>query len=298
MLIRWLVSMNLFLKDHIPKVEAELDRLVPERAGQPQEELYAAARYALFTGGKRLRPILCLSACEAVGGDTQLALIPACALEMIHTYSLIHDDLPCMDNDDFRRGKPTLHKAFREGLALLAGDFLLTRAFETIALSPHLPPLLKVELIQVLARQSGGDGMIGGQVIDIDPRQQAFKLPALEQMHLMKTGALIQASVVFGALVGGASAPIVDRLALFGEKIGLAFQVIDDVIDVVSPAAKHGKGSDLNNHKTTYVTLLGLEGAQNTADQLMQEAVEIVQELPINGSDLIELAEFVAHRKV
>ena len=288
--------MNTFLKNKIELVEEKLNQLVSVEESTPHASLYQAARYALFTGGKRLRPILTLAACQAVGGDEEKALLPACALEMIHTYSLIHDDLPCMDNDDYRRGKPTLHRAFPEGLALLAGDFLLTKAFETLSETPDLHASLKLKLIQILARKSGGDGMIGGQVIDIDSNQQQFNLSSLENMHQMKTGALIQAAVEFGALVGEASDEIVEKLSLFGRKIGLAFQVIDDVIDVISPDQKHGKRSDVENHKTTYVTLLGIDGAKATAERLMAEAVQIIKRLPIAGEELISLAEFVARR--
>lgn len=290
--------MNMLLKNRLTLIEERLNELVPDQTEQVQGELYQAARYSLFTGGKRLRPVFALATCVAVGGDEEKALAPACALEMIHTYSLIHDDLPCMDNDDLRRGKPTLHKVYPEGLALLAGDFLLTRAFEVVADAPNLSDELKLKLVQILARRSGGDGMIGGQVIDIDPQQQTLNLPALEKMHRLKTGALICGSIEFGALIGGATPPLLQQLTRFGEKIGLAFQVIDDVIDVVSPEAKHGKPSDQANHKTTYVTLLGVEGAKRTAEQLMDEAIKIVRALPIDSSELIELAEFVAKRNI
>ena len=288
----------MLLKNRLTLIEERLEELIPEQSEKSHVQLYQAARYSLFTGGKRLRPILALATCAAVGGEEKNALTPACALEMIHTYSLIHDDLPCMDNDDLRRGKPTLHKVYPEGLALLAGDFLLTRAFEVVADAPDLTAELKLKLVQILARQSGGHGMIGGQVIDIDPQQQTLNLAALEQMHRMKTGALICGSIEFGAVIGGASPPVLQKLLHFGEKIGLAFQVIDDVIDVVSPEAKHGKASDQVNHKTTYVTLLGVEGAKRAAEQLMDEAVEILHALPMNSGELIELAEFVAHRKI
>ena len=291
-------SMNSSLKSKIALVEARLDQLVPEQTSLPHAPLYAAARYALFTGGKRLRPILALAACQAVGGSEEKALTPACALEMVHAYSLIHDDLPCMDNDDFRRGKPTVHKVFPEALALLAGDYLLTKAFEVVAESPGLDPALKVALIQILARQSGGDGMIGGQVIDIDPKQQNLDLVELQEMHLMKTGALIQGAIEFGARIGGAEQKLTEQLALFGQKIGLAFQVIDDVIDVVSPEAKHGKSSDVENHKTTYVSLLGVDGAKHAADRLINEAVEIVKGLPIDSDELVELSELLAKRTI
>ena len=291
-------SMNSYLKSKIASIDARLDQLVTEQKGFPHASLYAAARYALFTGGKRVRPILALAACQAVGGSEEKALTPACALEMIHAYSLIHDDLPCMDNDDFRRGKPTVHKVFPEPLALLAGDFLLTKAFEVVAESPGLESAIKVALVQILARQSGGDGMIGGQVIDIDPKQQTLDLEQLQQMHLLKTGALIQASIEFGARIGGASPDLIEHLNVFGQKIGLAFQVIDDVIDVVSPEAKHGKSSDAENHKTTYVSLLGVEGAKQCAEQLMEEAVAIVRGLPIDSDELIHLTEYLARRTI
>lgn len=239
-------------------------------------DLFAAADYALESGGKRLRPLLTLVTCLMLRGPVEAALTPACAVEMIHTYSLIHDDLPCMDNDDFRRGKPTLHRVVSEGLALLAGDYLLTRAFEVLAHNAILRAEQKIALLSVLTQAAGGHGMIGGQVLDLtqDPTQQT--LPRLEEMHRLKTGALFGAAMESGAIVADSSSAERRRIRECGQNIGLAFQILDDILDITNSVSKHGriKSGDQEQHKYTYVTAYGIEGAEKKAQEVTQEALD------------------------
>lgn len=254
------------------RVEAALDgSLPPERP----ESLREAMRYSLLAGGKRLRPILCLAACELAGGEPEQALPTAVALEMIHTMSLIHDDLPAMDNDDLRRGRPTNHKAFGEAKAILAGDALLTRAFEMVALrSPGVPAERLLQVVGELARAAGAPGLVGGQVVDLESEGKAVDLETLEYIHLHKTGALLRACVISGALVAGADATLQAALHTYARGIGLAFQIIDDILDVTASSAVLGKtaGKDLTADKTTYPKLLGLEESRRRADGLVAEA--------------------------
>lgn len=287
-----------YLETQSQMIEQHLDRLLPMRHG-PHQHLFEAARYALLGGGKRLRPILTLATTAMLGGDLSLALSPACTLEMIHTYSMIHDDLPCMDNDDYRRGKLTVHKKYSEGHAVLTGDFLLTYAFEILATDPHLTPESKSRLIAVLARQSGGEGMIGGQVMDLAFEGKGVCLETLRILHRNKTAALIVASIEFGGIISHTNPMHLDALRQFGESIGLAFQVIDDILDVTSSQAKHGRtiGSDIMNEKSTYVSLLGLEQARSYAQQFYDQAVKALKPLPYNTSILINLADYMIRRR-
>jgi geranylgeranyl diphosphate synthase type II len=275
-------------------IDQQLDMLIPV-IDVPYQPLFAAARYSTLGKGKRIRPLFALSVCDALGGDETSALLPACALELIHTYSMIHDDLPCMDNDDFRRGKPTLHKAFPESIALLAGDFLLTFSFELLAKAKHLSDSQKVKLITVLAQKSGAHGMIGGQVMDMETSEQSIDLEALNLIHQLKTGALITASVEFGAILGHANDQQMKLLQQFGHEIGLAFQIMDDIKDVSRSEQKHGKtiASDVINNKTTYVTLLGVEKSHQTALSLLKSALSLLKKLSIDTSLVASLAEFI-----
>jgi geranylgeranyl diphosphate synthase, type II len=289
-----------YLRTLAELVEQELERLIPENIAE-DNPLKAAARYSLLGGGKRLRPILALTAFlafDSSGKDLSYALTPACALEMVHTYSLIHDDLPCMDDDDFRRGKPSLHKQFNEALAVLAGDYLLTNAFEVLALAPHVTESQKLKLITSLAQASGGEGMVAGQTLDIEAEGKAIDIDSLQAIHKKKTGALIAASLEFGAILADASAAAQSLLRQFGEKIGLAFQVIDDILDVTASEKKHGKAgsSDAANNKTTYVTLLGIERSKRYAEELYSHALEILEKLPGDTSWLAKLAAFILKR--
>ncbi len=252
-----------------------------------------ACEYALLGGGKRLRPHLLLATVEMLGGKN--ALDAACALEMVHTYSLIHDDLPCMDDDDFRRGKPSLHKAFSEETAVLAGDLLLTYAFEVIA-NCKLAAEQRIALVQVLARRSGHAGMVKGQVLDM---RGAKELDEIESIHLHKTGALIAASVEMGGIIANCDDATMNALKRYGEKIGLAFQIIDDVLDVTSIKNKRGgnSSSDLERNKTTYATLLGVEAAEKLARQYMEEATEILKTVEGESAPLETLTHSLVVRK-
>jgi geranylgeranyl diphosphate synthase, type II len=280
-------------------VEKQLDALIPEQKHTPYHSLFQSARYSLLSGGKRLRPILTVATAETFGITPEEAVSTACAVEMVHTYSLIHDDLPCMDDDDFRRGKPSLHKAYGEGLAVLAGDYLLTYAFETIAHIPHLTAEQKIALVSLLAKNSGCKGMIAGQVMDIQAEGKQIDLAALKTIHQYKTGALINTAILGGGIVAQAKASELQMLGEFGQAVGLAFQIIDDVIDVTSSEEKHGKklGSDAAKNKTTYVTLMGIEGAKQEATQLLNQALTYLQEIPHDTSLLKNIAKRLVHRR-
>jgi geranylgeranyl diphosphate synthase type II len=279
-----------YLHDRCKSIEKRLAELT---AGKDTAyfNLLEATRYSLLAGGKRIRPLLVLATATALGGSEDLALDPACAVEMIHTYSLIHDDLPCMDNDDFRRGKPSLHKAFTEGHAVLTGDYLLTYAFEIIANGAGLQAHQKIELVNVIAKNAGAEGMIGGQIMDIESQQKAIDLHFLQDVHRRKTGALITACIECGVIIANGSPADREILKSFGQKIGLAFQIIDDVLDVTS-----NKNSDIKNHKTTYATLLGLSEAQELAFEYYQAAMEQLKKLPYDTALLVSLADLLVHR--
>jgi geranylgeranyl diphosphate synthase, type II len=278
-------------------IEEQLNRFVPETSDS-YNLLFEASRYTLLNGGKRLRPILTLATAELFKADPNLALAPACAVEMIHTYSMIHDDLPCMDDDDFRRGNPTLHKKYDEGFAVLAGDYLLTRAFEILADDNRLPETIRVQLIKQLAQASGGHGMIGGQIMDLQAEKTDPSLETLEMLHSKKTGALIVCAVRMGAIIGQASPIQFQLLESFALKMGLAFQVTDDILDVTAGEKKRGSlhSSDVANQKSTYVSLLGIEQAKQTAESLQQEALLSLKQLSLETSFLEALLQFVNQR--
>ena len=274
------------------KVEQRLSDLVPEHPDSPNSRLYRAARYSLLGNAKRLRPLFTILTAESLGSSSESALDSACALEMIHTYSLIHDDLPCMDDDDFRRGKPSLHKVFGEAHAVLTGDYLLTYAFEVIANDKHLSPEQKISLILLLAKSSGGHGMVGGQMMDVEAESIPVDAAQLNLIYKYKTGELITSSIIFGGIIANAPMVQIDILRRFGQDIGLAFQIADDVLDVVASREKHGKdvSSDIINQKTTYVSLYGVESAQETAMALLAGACETLSQLPFDTTDLAALA--------
>lgn len=286
-----------FINNYKTLIDQRLCELIPDKE-TPQKQLFNAARYSLMGSGKRIRPLLTLATASVFQGDLETALTPACALELIHTYSLIHDDLPCMDNDDFRRGKPTLHKVYPESHALLAGDYLLTLAFEVLSQAPKLDGNQKIELIKTLSIQSGGHGMIGGQVLDLEATHQKVDLDHLRLIHRCKTGALLTASIEFGGIIAKAAPSHLQTLRQFGDEIGLAFQIIDDVLDVTSSEEKHGKSvaSDLINEKSTFVTLLGIEQSQAIAQSLYHSAIEKLHALPYETSLLKEFAEHLVKR--
>jgi geranylgeranyl diphosphate synthase type II len=280
------------------KVEAALDgSLGPERP----ESLREAMRYSLLAGGKRLRPILCLAACELAGGQAEQALSTAVALEMIHTMSLIHDDLPAMDNDDLRRGRPTNHKVYGEANAILAGDALLTRAFEMVALrSPGVPAERLLAVVGELSLASGAPGLVGGQVVDLECEGKDVDLETLEYIHLHKTGALLRACVITGAQIAGAAPELLEALRTYARGIGLAFQIIDDILDVTASSEVLGKtaGKDLTADKTTYPKLLGLEESRQRADALVAEAKAALEPWRAGGkaAPLLALADYITNR--
>ena len=249
----------------------------------PQKNLADAMNYSLSAGGKRVRPVLMLEFCRLCGGDFQKALSPAAAMEMIHTFSLIHDDLPCMDDDDFRRGKPSCHKKFGEAIALLAGDALENLAFEVIA-DCELPDRVKINLIRELSNAVGINGMIGGQVIDIENEGKGISEDLLYKMHSCKTGALIKAACRMGCIAADADGKKLLNAGAFAEKIGLAFQIIDDILNVAGDEKVLGKpvGSDIKHGKTTFVTIYGLEKSMQMAEALTNEAISILKEFDEN----------------
>ena len=248
--------------------------------------LETAMRYAVLDGGKRLRPLLVLAACEAVNGNEQAALRAACAVELIHAYSLVHDDMPCMDNDVLRRGKPTVHVQFGQAQALLAGDALQALAFEVLTPDGDaVAPAMQARLCRLLAQSAGYQGMAGGQAIDLASVGLPLTSPELHAMHRLKTGALLQASVVMGAACGAVSPQVEAALAQYGAAVGLAFQVVDDVLDVTADSATLGKtaGKDAAQDKPTFVSLLGLQAAQDYADQLLAQALNSLASLETHG---------------
>jgi geranylgeranyl diphosphate synthase, type II len=282
-------------------VDAYLDNALP-RADVYPEIIHEAMRYSVFAGGKRLRPILALATAETLGGQLQRIIPLACALELIHTYSLIHDDLPAMDNDDYRRGQLTCHKKYGEGMAILAGDGLLTLAFQLLAEIPGDPALadVKVRVIHQVARAIGTScGMVGGQVVDLATQGKRFSREQLNFIHSSKTGALIRVSIQTAALLCDADQGVRDALSRFGGKIGLAFQVVDDILDVEASSEQLGKtpGKDDIEGKATYPAMYGIETSREIASQLVGEAVQEIALLGPEGEVLRELAQFVSIRR-
>jgi geranylgeranyl diphosphate synthase type II len=281
------------------EVNEWLERLVPSES-TPPELLHRAMRYSLLAGGKRLRPALVLAAGEAFGADTDDLMPPACAIEMIHTYSLIHDDLPAMDNDDLRRGRPTCHKAFGEAVAILAGDALLTQAFRVLAAdAPTRNAERQLRVIREVATAAGTvEALIGGQMADIESEGIKVDDSALEYIHRSKTGAMISVSVVVGGTVAGASENQVERLREYGQRIGLAFQIADDILDVTSTSEQLGKtpGKDQAANKATYPAIHGISASEARARELVAEAIEIVSTLGLKTRILEEIARFIIAR--
>jgi geranylgeranyl diphosphate synthase, type II len=280
-------------------VEAKLESLVESQAGVPI--IYDAMKYSLLAGGKRLRPIMAIMACELFDGDMNEVMTYACSIEMIHTYSLIHDDLPAMDNDDYRRGKLTNHKVFGEGFAILAGDALLNKAFEIIhqALIEN-PRLDNIRAAAYISKASGAQGMIGGQCIDLYYENKGIDLDILNAMHDKKTGAMIRAPLVAGALISGAKDEDVQRIEKFGQLIGLAFQISDDILDVEGSTEKLGKrtGSDASNNKSTFVSYYGIEKSKEMAKELIKEAQNIIDLYGNKGLLLKELSNYIIERDI
>ena len=282
-------------------VDEALDRALPPDSAWPGT-LHRAVRYSLFAGGKRIRPVLVLAAGEAVGGAREELMPLACAVEMVHTYSLVHDDLPAMDDDDLRRGQPTSHKVFGEAIAILAGDALLTRAFHLLAEVPEAWDDTRVRrrlrAAAVLGEACGTTGLIGGQVMDLESEGRAIGADDLECLHRAKTGALLSACVRGGAILGGAGAADLERLSRYASSIGLAFQVVDDVLDATEDAQRLGKtaGKDEAARKATYVSVHGLDEARALAAALRQEALEAIAPLGPRGELLAAIARLIVDR--
>jgi geranylgeranyl diphosphate synthase type II len=287
-----------FFEEDRLAVDAQLDRLMPGESVQPPS-IHQAMRYSVFAGGKRIRPILCLETARIFAADVAQALYPGCAIEFIHTYSLIHDDLPALDNDDLRRGKPTCHKKFGEATAILAGDALLTLAFETIAAAP-VSAERRVAVVAEIASAAGTvNGMVGGQVADLEAEGKKVGAEMLEYIDRSKTAALIRASVTSGALCTGASPEDVARLRRFGETIGWAFQVTDDILDVEESSAALGKtaGKDVAQQKATYPAVFGLERSHQIAEELATKAIAELQVYGDRAERLRTIAEFLVLRR-
>jgi len=289
-----------YLNDRQNIVEEALLRYLPSEDNIPAE-IFKAIRYSVFAGGKRIRPILCLAAVEAVGGDMAQAMPVACALELIHTYSLIHDDLPAMDNDDFRRGKPTSHKVFGEAIAILAGDALLTEAFVLLSRAEkvRLPAERRLAVIQIIAHAAGISGMVGGQTLDLLAENTTPDLEELRDIHLRKTGALIVAAVKSGAIISSAREDKVQALAQYGKNIGLAFQIADDILNVEGDSKLMGKktGSDAARGKVTYPSILGLEAARIKLAEHLDEAIQSLADFDDRALPLRAIASYIINRK-
>jgi geranylgeranyl diphosphate synthase type II len=282
-------------------VDDALEELMPREGSRPSD-LVAAMRYSLFAGGKRIRPILVLAAAEAAGGNARDAMFAACAVEMVHTYSLIHDDLPAMDDDDYRRGVPTCHRKFGEATAILAGDALLTLAFDVLSDSgsdSNIDAKVRIMMIHELARAAGWTGMVGGQQVDVASEGTEPDLPTLQYIHTHKTGAMIRCSVLLGGFASNADDALINSLRTYGERLGLAFQVVDDILDITSTTEELGKdqGSDASRGKMTYPALFGLEEARERAAELIHEAKTAL--ISVSNKDrLTGIADFVLKRRL
>lgn len=290
-------DLSSYLKGRTRLIRQALDKRMPPPSTRPAA-LHRAMRYSVFAGGKRLRPILCLAAAEAVGGDPAPALLPAIALEALHTYTLIHDDLPAMDNDALRRGKPTCHLVFGEATAILAGDALLTLAFEWLAQTQTPPPYPPNQLVLELAAAAGSRGIIAGQVEDLSAEGRPPSGKRVTYIHRHKTAALFRAALRMGGIAMGAAPPELEALSRYGEQVGLAFQIVDDILNETSSAQALGKAArtDRRRKKMTYVAAHGLEEAGRRAARLTQTAVRAAEDMPGNAEPLIAIARFLSRR--
>ncbi len=294
------MELNEYFQNRSQLIDQALESWLPSEEILPAA-LHKAMRYSVFAGGKRLRPILMIAACEAVGGDTRHVMHAACAMEMIHTYSLVHDDLPAMDDDDYRRGRLTNHKAFGEATAILAGDALLTEAFRLLAdekANKDIPPHVTIQVIELIARYAGSQGMVGGQVVDMESEGQTVDFPTLEYIHTHKTGGLILASVQVGALLGGGDDAQLAAMKKFGGAAGLAFQIADDILDVIGDKDEIGKdiGSDQARGKVTYPALLGLSESRQRASELCEIAIDSLSPLGESAKVLQDIARYIVSR--
>ncbi|MGD6991259.1 polyprenyl synthetase family protein [Sutcliffiella horikoshii] len=292
------MDLQTFMKDRKKLVEDALFSYM--NAVKAPEVLLESMNYSLKAGGKRLRPLLVLATLKSFGKSEELGMPVACAVEMIHTYSLVHDDLPSMDDDDFRRGKPTNHKVFGEAMAILAGDALLTHSFEVMEdlLNYDVKPIKVVTLMKELAKAAGPTGMVGGQVADMEGEGAQLSLQDLEYIHRNKTGKLLGYSIVAGAILGDATEEQISKLEQFADHLGLAFQIRDDILDIEGDAAKIGKpvGSDTLNEKVTYPSLLTMNGAKEKLEYHIKEAKGILEEIPLESDLLGQLCDLIAKR--
>lgn len=291
------LDLKAYLKERKKLVDAAIDRCLPTADTDPAI-VHEAMRHSTIDSGKRIRPILILAACDAVGGKIDAAMPAACAIECIHTFSLIHDDLPCMDDDDFRRGKPTAHKVYGEAMALLAGDALFALAFQMVAQSEGASKDAIVEVIRILADATGTNGMVGGQVLDMVAQGSAATLEQIEKIHRRKTGALLEAAVVIGGYLAGGSDKQISALSTYGKNIGLAFQIADDILDLQGDAEKLGKpiGSDLKLDKATYPSVLGIEKSKELGKKAVNDAIEALSIFDERAEPLRLIARYIVER--
>ncbi len=294
------MSFKKALSERVNEIEALIKEYSPDEKGY-QKTIMSAMNYSLNAGGKRLRPILTLEACKLAGGNEEDAVDFAMAIEMIHTYSLIHDDLPALDNDDLRRGKPTNHTVYGEDMAILAGDGLLNYAYETMikaSLSKE-NPMKYLKAMNEIATASGINGMIGGQVVDVQSENQRIEKEKLDYIHANKTGAIITGCMRAGAIIGEASEEDLNKITIYANNIGLAFQIVDDILDITGDEQKLGKhvGSDIENNKSTYPSLLGLEESKKIAQNLIEEAKNEIKNIDDKSEFLIQLAEYIIDRE-
>lgn len=291
-------ELDQLLHSYTQQVDAQLELIIPQAAG-PASKLYKAMRYSVFNGGKRVRPALCFAAADAIGASNSNTAKVAAAVEMIHAYSLIHDDLPAMDDDDLRRGVPTCHIKFDEATAILAGDGLQSLAFKQLTELADLPASINLKLIAILSDLAGCNGMVSGQAVDLASTGKQLSADELDYMHNHKTGALIEASVVMGALATDqATDDQIEALKQYARTIGLAFQIQDDILDVESSTEELGKsqGSDSANDKATYTSILGIEKARSEAKRLYQTSIDALSIFSNNADSLRALAKFIVHR--
>jgi geranylgeranyl diphosphate synthase type II len=292
------MDIHTYLSESKKLVDDHLERLLPAECEEPST-IHKAMRYSVFAGGKRVRPILVLASGESLAGDRDVLLCLGASIEMMHTYSLIHDDLPALDNDDLRRGLPTCHKVFGEAMAILAGDALMTRCYQILADLPGLSDSSRIGIIRELAAATGTlNGMIGGQVVDLESEGKSVSSRVLEYIHYSKTGALLKACVRCGALAAGANTGELQALTEFGNKIGLVFQIVDDILDVTSSSAILGKtaGKDAKVKKATYPAFYGIEASRQKACELVASALEDIQGFGENAESLRGLAQFIVNR--
>lgn len=295
-----MMDFEAYWKEAKEAVDRCLEHLLPPETAEPAT-IHRAMRYSVFAGGKRIRPILVLASGESLGGERRTLIPLGCAIEMIHTYSLIHDDLPALDNDDLRRGRPTCHKVFGDAMAILAGDSLMTRSYQILTELPDIPggDATRLAIVRDVAYATGTvDGMIGGQVVDLESEGKEIDPEVLEYIHRSKTGALLTVCARCGALAAGAPSELVDRLTRYGRKIGLAFQIVDDVLDITSTSKDLGKtaGKDEKVKKATYPALYGIERSRAKARELIALAIDEVTSLGQQAEPLRRLAELILSR--